>query len=146
MPVTRLPCVLVALERERLFLHRTLRIDAELRAPCRAFACSHQQQPILVAETGVGATRTLAALDWLLRRPTVGDCYLEPSSLVFSGFAGALSETLRVGDVVHANVELLPQVNTGLTRVIVRKATIRAAQPVRPVGAKSFSTKPQAQP
>ena len=40
------------------------------------------------------------------------------------------------GDSIRANVELLPQINTGLTRVVARKATIRAADPIRPTGSK----------
>ena len=41
-----------------------------------------------------------------------------------------------VGDEVRANVELVPQINTGVTRVTARKVTVRAAETIRPAGTK----------
>lgn len=103
MRVMRLPCVLVALERERLFLHDTYPIQkTTANASCRAFHCANASGPILIVETGVGAERTLLALDWLLGRPMLEGAVIEPSLLVFAGFAGALQTTMNVGDVIFA--------------------------------------------
>ena len=99
----RLPCVLFALERERLYIHATFRIDQKLlNVPCPAFLCSHQQQRILVVETGVGVERTRCAVDWLLSGPTLDDGVLEPSILLFAGFAGALQHAVHIGEVILA--------------------------------------------
>ncbi|MCS7046681.1 MAG: hypothetical protein NZO58_10025, partial [Gemmataceae bacterium] len=66
----RLPCVLVPLARERLFLHRTYRIVAALPdAPRRAWLCANQGQKIIVVETGVGGEAAARAVEWLLARP-----------------------------------------------------------------------------
>lgn len=99
----RLPCVLFALERERLFLHETHCINQKIGdAPCPAFLCSNREQRLLVLETGVGIERTRRAVDWLLSRPSLNSAAIEPSILLFAGFAGALQATVHVGDVILA--------------------------------------------
>ncbi len=99
----RLPCVLFALERERLFIHETYRIEHTLHdAPRPAFLCTHQQKRILVVETGVGVEWARRAVDWLLSRPTLDGGVLEPSILLFAGFAGALQHAVHVGEVILA--------------------------------------------
>lgn len=100
----RIPAVLVALDRERLFLHQTFRIEVSAtESPCCAFLCSHEQQRILVVETGVGIERTRRAVDWLLSRPKLDGAVVDPSLLLYAGFAGALQATMRVGDVILAH-------------------------------------------
>ncbi len=102
-PVTHLPCVLFALERERLFLHRTFRIQQSFSgAPCPAFLCHADHQAILVIETGVGVDAALRAVNWMLERPRLGNAIYEPSFLLFAGFAGALQSTVHVGDLIFA--------------------------------------------
>jgi adenosylhomocysteine nucleosidase len=126
-PPLRIPYVLFALERERLFIHRTFRIQQTIPgAPCPAWLCSTPQRPVLVVETGVGTVRALRALDWLLNRPTLGA--YEPSLLLCAGFAGALQASVDVGDVIlardvvdeqgnvwfsSADCPVLPQVKVG---------------------------------
>jgi adenosylhomocysteine nucleosidase len=39
-------------------------------------------------------------LDWLLAKPALGEVPYEPNLLIFAGFAGALTDALKVGDVV----------------------------------------------
>ena len=98
-----LPCVLFALERERIFFHETYRIDETIDVcPCPTFLCSNGPTRVLVIESGVGAERTRRALDWLLNRPTLEGGVLEPSILLFAGFAGALQPAVHVGDVLLA--------------------------------------------
>src|SRR6266496_3950423 len=102
--MSRLPCVLFALERERLFLHHAYCIDQPIAdAPCPAFLCSCNQQRILVVETGVGADAALRAVNWLLSQPILAAAVYEPTLLLFAGFAGALQASLHVGDTVLAN-------------------------------------------
>jgi len=99
----RLPCVLFALERERLLLHETHRIEGKIDSvACPAFVCRNEQQRILVVESGVGFERTRQALDWLLSRPTVKGVSIDPPFLLFAGFAGALQPSLNIGDVILA--------------------------------------------
>src|SRR5262245_1471231 len=102
--VLRLPCVLFALERERLYLHHSFRIEQKIAgAPCPAFLCTCDQRRIVVVETGVGAAAAVRAVNWLLSRPTLAEAVCEPQLLLFAGFAGALQESLHVGDVVLAH-------------------------------------------
>jgi len=100
----RLPCILLALERERLFIHDTYCIEREIAGgPCRGFLCATRQQPVLVVETGVGVERALRAVDWLLSEPVHDGRPHQPSLLLFAGFAGALDSSLRVGDPLLAD-------------------------------------------
>jgi len=99
-----LPCILFALERERLFIHDTYCIDCEMRGgPCRGFLCAMNGQPTLVIETGVGVERALRAVDWLLSHPVHEGRTYQPSVFLFAGFAGALASSLHVGDLILAD-------------------------------------------
>jgi len=89
------PCVLFALRRESHFFRRALPPWGPCPgAPCWARICGPREQPVLLAETGVGQARVGCALDWLLGT--------RPPWVLFAGFGGALADDLRVGDVVWA--------------------------------------------
>ncbi len=57
---------------------------------------------MLIVETGIGQANVARALDWLLAKPRIGNVAYVPRSLVFAGYAGALIDSLRVGDIVYA--------------------------------------------
>lgn len=100
----RLPCILFALERERLAIHDRLQIEQKIHdAPCSSFLCTHDERRTLIVETGVGAACTLRALNWLFGRPRVNDEYFEPTLVLFAGFAGALDPSVSVGDLIMAH-------------------------------------------
>src|SRR5262245_29892706 len=99
----RLPCVLFALERERLFLHQIYRIEQKIAAaPCPALLCRHEAKKILVVETGVGIEHARHAVNWVLNRPGRAGIAFEPTILIFAGFAGALQPSIYVGDIIRA--------------------------------------------
>jgi hypothetical protein len=88
------PCILFALHREAAPFYRHFPGRRRLAAaPCPAWQCG----PCLVLETGVGAEASLRALRWLVGSGA------EVPGLVSAGFAGALDETYRVGDVIEAS-------------------------------------------
>src|SRR4051794_39618851 len=60
-----------------------------------------QREPIAVLETGVGADRATAAARWLLGTH-------RPRLVVACGFAGALSPSLKLGDVLIASEVVEP--------------------------------------
>lgn len=96
MTASRSPCVLFALAREAGPFLRVFPPTQSLSgAPCWARWCGAAASPILVLQTGVGADRTRAALDWLFAA-------YAPRCVITAGFAGALDPSLRVGDLVHA--------------------------------------------
>jgi adenosylhomocysteine nucleosidase len=98
------PCILFALERERgPFCREFLPNQAFDGAPCWARFCGPAWLSILVVETGVGPANVARALDWLLTNPKFGAVPYEPSLLIFAGFAGALTESLHIGDIVLAD-------------------------------------------
>lgn len=118
MSLTRLPCILFALERERLYLHDAIRIkDRFPDSPCPAFLCTDQSEHIIVMETGVGAIRTLRALDWLLGPPSREK--IHGQFVLSAGFAGSLDSSTRVGDVM-------------LARDVVNEEGATWAAPMRP--------------
>jgi adenosylhomocysteine nucleosidase len=88
-------CILFALHREAApFLRRVPSLVRLRSAPCRAW----QGDALVILETGVGEERCLAALRWLL------DSHLpRPQEVISAGFAGALAEGWRVGDVLLAD-------------------------------------------
>lgn len=51
----------------------------------------------------MGQASVNRALDWLFAKPTLDSTRYEPRSMLFAGFAGALTATLRVGDVLVAD-------------------------------------------
>ncbi len=58
---------------------------------------------MLVVETGIGQANVARALDWILSKPALDQVPYVPTSLLFAGYAGALSPELRVGDIVMAD-------------------------------------------
>jgi adenosylhomocysteine nucleosidase len=86
-------CLVFALQRESGYLPRGQRVAA----PCAAWL----QGGALVLETGVGPVAVARALAWLSGRPS-------PRLVVSAGFAGALSPTLTVGDLVLADAVIGP--------------------------------------
>jgi adenosylhomocysteine nucleosidase len=98
------PCVLFALEREcGPFCAEFRPNQAFTGAPCWARFCGPAWLSVLVVETGIGPANVAGALDWLLSKPSFGRVPYEPSLLIFAGFAGALTESLHVGDIVLAD-------------------------------------------
>ena len=98
------PCILFALERERGPFCREFRPNQAFDgAPCWARFCGPAWLSVLVIETGMGEVNVARALDWLLAGPKFGGVPYEPSLLIFAGFAGALAETLHIGDIVLAD-------------------------------------------
>jgi adenosylhomocysteine nucleosidase len=98
------PCILFALDRERGPFCREFRPNqAFAGAPCWARFCGPAWLSVLVVVTGVGPANVSRALDWLLATPKFGAVPYEPSLLIFAGFAGALVDTLHIGDIVLAD-------------------------------------------
>ncbi|MFN4260145.1 MAG: hypothetical protein ACK4RK_12685 [Gemmataceae bacterium] len=97
------PCVLFALSREAGAFLREFRAHQRFpEAPCWARFCGPAWLTLLVLQTGIGADRTAAALTWLLQAPLLGNVPYRPRVVLSAGFAGALREGLRAGDVVLA--------------------------------------------
>lgn len=98
------PCVLFALSRERGPFCREFRPHLAFGgAPCWASFCGPAWLSVLVAETGIGQANVTHVLDWLLAKPLLDKVPYEPSVIVFAGFAGALTGSLKVGDIVLAH-------------------------------------------
>jgi len=97
------PCVLFALRRESQAFRREFRAHQRFPgAPCWARFCGPAWLTVLVLETGLGARRTEAALNWLLGAPLLGNLPYRPKMVLSAGFSGALQEGLHVGDLVLA--------------------------------------------
>lgn len=97
------PCILFALRRERGPFCREFRPTLPVpAAPCWASFCGPAWLTTLVLETGVGPANVHRALDWLLAKPALNKVPYEPKLIIFAGFAGALTESLKVGDVLLA--------------------------------------------
>jgi adenosylhomocysteine nucleosidase len=91
-------CTLFALQRESAPFLRRFTVRRRLRpAPLPAWLCGPPASPQLVVETGAGPERCLAALRWLTTSP------LRPRLVIWAGFAGALVDDWRVGDVLFAD-------------------------------------------
>jgi adenosylhomocysteine nucleosidase len=98
------PCILFALERERGPFCAEFRPNQVFAgAPCWASFCGPAWLSVLAVETGIGPANVALALDWLLSKPKFNGVPYEPSLLIFAGFAGALSNSLHVGDIVLAD-------------------------------------------
>ena len=98
------PCVLFALRRERGPFCREFRPQQTFSAsPVWARFCGPAWLSVLVVETGIGQVNVARTLDWLLARPKFDGVPYEPKLLIFAGFAGSLTEALRVGDIVLAD-------------------------------------------
>src|SRR5437868_11405971 len=97
------PCVLFALRREaRAFLQEFRPQQRFPGAPCRARFCGPEWLSVLVLESGIGPERAANAATWLLGRPALEQVPYRPKLVICAGFAGALEETLAVGDVIVA--------------------------------------------
>src|SRR5262245_25137574 len=88
---------LFALRRESApFARRLQLVHALPDAPCPAVRVETARGGAVILETGVGTDRAAAATLWVLKRH-------DPRLVVVAGFAGALSPTMRVGDVLLAS-------------------------------------------
>ncbi len=97
------PCILFALRRESQYFLRTFhRRTSFSGAPCRPTFYERQDSRVLVLETGIGTTRTAAALESVLNGPGQGRESYRPRFVVSAGFSGALQPGCRIGDVVLA--------------------------------------------
>jgi hypothetical protein len=98
------PYVVFALRRESMFFRRAF---PHLRwfpgAPCRAQLCGPFAHPVLMLETGLGASAMAAALRWGLAEPRLGDQVFRPRFLLSVGFSGALRSAQHVGELILAN-------------------------------------------
>ena len=98
------PCILFALQRESAPFRRDFRPQRAFPgAPCGARFCSSADLNVLVVETGIGQAKVAHALDWLLAKPIIDGQPYEPRLILFAGFAGALNDALKVGDIVVAD-------------------------------------------
>src|SRR5262249_52014833 len=97
------PCHLFALGRESAAFRREFRPTQRFPgAPCWARFCGPPWLSVLVLETGVGAARAERALNWLFNMPQLGIVPYRPRLVLWAGFAGALHEDFRVGDIILA--------------------------------------------
>jgi adenosylhomocysteine nucleosidase len=93
---------LFALRRESAPFARQFRLLKRLPdAPCSARLYETRRGAVLVLETGVGSDRAAAAVRWLMQHHS-------PRLVIACGFAGALSPTLKVGDVLLASEVVEP--------------------------------------
>lgn len=98
------PCIMFALGREAGPFRREFRPHLRFPgAPCWAKFCGPSWLPVLVMQTGDGLDQAQAAVDWALSEPRLDNLPYRPKLILFAGFGGALSDTLRVGDLVLAD-------------------------------------------
>ncbi len=102
-------CLLFALQREAAAFRRRFRLQRFWPGlPCAAWLGPVSGSAVLVLETGVGTTRTEAALQGVLDQGFVSKAADRTTPIVCTGFAGALQEGLRVGDVILATEVVEP--------------------------------------
>jgi adenosylhomocysteine nucleosidase len=93
---------LFALRHEsRPFTRGLRRLKSVKDGPCSACIYQTNRGAVLVAETGVGAVRASTVARWAIE-------HFEPRLVIACGFAGALSPTLKVGDVLLASEVVEP--------------------------------------
>jgi nucleoside phosphorylase len=98
------PCILFAMARESGPFRREFSPHTMLDGgPCRARFCGPAWLTVLVVETGIGAAPIVTALDWLLAKPELAKVPYTPTLMIYAGFAGALSDALKVGDIILAD-------------------------------------------
>ncbi|HZT79814.1 MAG TPA: hypothetical protein VFA26_06320, partial [Gemmataceae bacterium] len=98
------PCLLFALRRESQAFVREFPVQQRFpAAPCRARFCGPTWLTVLVMETGVGSAAVQKALDWATAAPLLGRVPYRPKLVLSAGFAGALADGYRVGDIVLAD-------------------------------------------
>src|SRR5581483_9818380 len=64
--------------------------------------CGPAWLSVLVLETGMGALAAERAAGWLVRGPVLDGVAYRPRLVLAAGFAGALQDRFRVGDVILA--------------------------------------------
>ena len=97
------PCVVFALGREARDFRREFRPHLAFPGgPCVAHFCGPAWLSVLVVETGVGAERMAAALQWLLQGPLLDGVPYRPKVVLSAGYSGALQKTFRIGDILLA--------------------------------------------
>ncbi len=97
------PCLIFALRRESAPFLRLFPPQQRFPGgPGRARFCGPAWLTVLVIEAGVGAERARRAVDWALAAPPLENVAYRPKVVLSAGFGGALSEDLKVGDVVLA--------------------------------------------
>jgi nucleoside phosphorylase len=97
------PCVVFALGREAQPFRRGFRPQQRFPgAPCWAYFCGPAWLSVLVLETGLGAKRMAAAMEWLLSKPILGNLPYQPKLVLSAGYSGALQESYRIGDIILA--------------------------------------------
>jgi adenosylhomocysteine nucleosidase len=93
---------LFALRRESAPFKRFLKfVESRPDAPCYAAPYETRRGNVVVLETGIGAKRAATAIRWVLEQ-------FQPRLVIACGFAGALSPTLKVGDVLIASEVVEP--------------------------------------
>jgi adenosylhomocysteine nucleosidase len=93
---------LFALRRESAPFTKRLRFVESLKGvPCFAGLYETRRGQAVVLETGVGVIRAAAAIRWVLEN-------IESRLIVACGFAGALSPSMKVGDVLLASEVVEP--------------------------------------
>jgi adenosylhomocysteine nucleosidase len=98
------PCVVFALGREAAPFLRAFRLQQRFPgAPCPAHFCGPTWLTVLVLQSGIGATRMRQAVDWLVGNPVLGNLAYRPKVVIAAGYAGALDESLAVGDTLVAS-------------------------------------------
>lgn len=97
------PCILFAMHREAQAFYRQFpRTERFPDARFRASFCGPSWLSVLVLETGIGAEAMKRAVSWVLSKPRKDDVTYLPKVVLTVGYAGGLSESLQVGDVVLA--------------------------------------------
>ncbi len=97
------PCLVFALNRESKSFRREFPPQQGFPgAPCWARFCGPAWLSVLVLHSGVGAERMQKVMDWLSRKPELGKVPYQPKVILSAGFAGALQEDFKVGDVILA--------------------------------------------
>src|SRR5215470_12340080 len=97
------PLLLFALRREASYFLQEFEPQQRFPgAPCRAYFAGPSWLTVLVLETGVGPEACENALNWALGKPLFGNLPYRPGFVLSAGFAGALSSSLKVGDLVLA--------------------------------------------
>src|SRR5438034_7856025 len=95
------PLLLFAMRREAA--HFLQEFEPQQRfpgAPCRAYFAGPSWLTVLVLDTGIGAEAMETALHWALGKPLFGNLPYRPRLVLSAGFAGGLSSSLKVGDLI----------------------------------------------
>src|SRR5207302_6020015 len=83
-------------EMQALRARLKLELEPEAHGPTRVFHGTHDGEPVVLAESGIGKVNAAAAATLLLSR-------FAARTLIFSGVAGSLDPELAVGSVLLAD-------------------------------------------